>query len=64
MTHNIYSLDTPIPDALTHFKRKHGVIPNVVRVNTESELEADGVKVIRDERVLEGEYWLGVENEA
>ena len=59
MTHNIYSLDTPLPDAIAHFERKHGVTPNVVRVNTESDLKADGVKVIEDKCVLEGEYWLG-----
>jgi len=61
MTHNIYSLDTPLPDAIAHFERKHGVTPNVVRVHTEGDLEADGVKVIEDKTVLTGEYWLGHE---
>ena len=64
MTFNIYSLDTPLPDAIAHFERKHGVTPNVVRVRPGSEMEADGVKVIEDERVLKWEYWLGDEHEA
>ena len=61
MTFNIYSLDTPLPDAIAHFERKHGVTPNVVRVRPGSEMEADGVKVIEDKTVLEGEYWVGAE---
>jgi hypothetical protein len=33
MIFNIYSLDTPLSDAIAHFERKHGVTPDVVRVN-------------------------------
>ena len=59
MTFNIYSLDTPLPDAIAHFERKHGVTPTVVRVRPGSEMEADGVKVIEDSKVLTKEYWVG-----
>jgi ribosomal protein S6 len=62
VTHyNIYSLDTPLPDAIAHFERKHGVTPNVVRMHpvNAGKLRAEGVRVIEDESVLKWEYWLG-----
>ena len=64
MTANIYTLATPLPDAIAHFERKHGVTPNVVRVRPGSEMEADGVKVIEDSKVLTKEYWVGREHDS
>jgi hypothetical protein len=63
--YNIYSLDTPLPDALDHYQHKHGVAGNVVRVHPENagKLKADGVKMVEDMAVLRGEYWVGVEND-
>jgi hypothetical protein len=65
MTYNIYSLDTPLPDALAHYQHKHAVAGNVVRVHPENvdRLKADGVKVVEDMAVLKGEYWVGSEDE-